>query len=156
MVTFIPNYHIFLWANFHLFYIASFLVCVADFWYNRGFYLSHNVNGLRIFVAGPYGDNEPKKIIERNVKHARDVGKELALKGHFPFIPHTMLHGWETDNRFTIQHFKDIDFKWLSFCDALFFISSSKGADEERSIAQAKGLTIYTSLDEVPDVSRKK
>jgi len=140
--------------NFHIMYILSFVAFIADFVYNLSFYLAHNIKGLRIFVAGPYGDNEPKEIIEENVRRARDIGKELALKGHFPFIPHTMLHGWETDQRFTIQHFKDIDFKWLSFCDALYFISSSKGADIERGIAQEKGIIIYTSLSEVPDVPK--
>ena len=94
-----------------------------------------------------------KNVIESNVQAARDVGKELALRGHFPFIPHTMLHGWETDNRFTVSHFKAIDLKWLEFCDALFFIGPSTGANEELDFATRRGLQVFKSIDQVPRVS---
>lgn len=140
--------------NLFTFAFASGLAFVIDFAKNRDFYFPRPTTGLRIFVAGPYGDKEPKRIISRNVQRARDIGKELALKGHFPFIPHTMLHGWETDERFTVEHFKSIDFSWLENCDALFFIASSPGANVEKEIAVRKGLKVFTSLDQVPNVHK--
>jgi hypothetical protein len=126
---------------------------VVDLYVNREFYFAIEATpGLRIFVAGPYGDNEPPEVIEQNVRNAESVGKQLALKGHFPFIPHTMLHGWETDKRFTVDHFKSIDFRWLDFCDALYFIAHSAGTDAEVDYAVQKGLTVFSRLEDVPDL----
>ncbi len=153
--TLLAALNIFVWHSVGLLLVASIIALVADFWINVDFYFSRTLTGLRIFVAGPYGDDQPKKVIEKNVERARDLGKELALKGHFPFVPHTMLHGWETDARFTLEHFKAIDFKWLEYCDALFFIAPSAGADVEKEIATQKGLRIFTSLDQVPIVAKR-
>jgi hypothetical protein len=137
--------------------IVSAIAAALDFVKNADFYFStKNSPALRIFVAGPYGDSEPKKVIETNVDRAREIGKELALKGHFPFIPHTMLHGWETDKRFTVENFKSIDFQWLDFCDALYFIAPSTGANIEKERASKRGLQIFTSLDAVPTVVNHK
>lgn len=145
--------NIFYFANLILLLIVSFLAFVIDFVYNREFYFSLKKSpGLRIFVAGPYGDNETEEVKEKNVEVAKQIGKELALKGHFPFIPHTMLHGWEMDKRFTIEIFKTIDLKWLEFCDALFFIAESSGSNEEKYQAVKKGLQIFTDLEKVPHV----
>lgn len=133
--------------------IVSGIAAALDFVKNADFYFStKSTPALRIFVAGPYGDNEPKKVIQANVNRAREVGKELALKGHYPFIPHTMLHGWETDKRFTVENFKSIDFQWLDFCDALYFIAPSAGANVEKERASKRGIHIFTSLDDVPTV----
>lgn len=147
-------YNIFWLQNLYWLLVLSIIALILDFWFNGDFYFARASAGLRIFVAGPYGDNQPKKVIAANVQRARDVGKELALKGHFPFIPHTMLHGWETDHRFTVENFKSIDFKWLEFCDALFFIAPSTGANIEKEIATQRGLQIFKSLDQVPNVSK--
>ncbi|MCX6144961.1 MAG: hypothetical protein NTZ35_17285 [Ignavibacteriales bacterium] len=139
-------------GNLSSFVVASAIAFVLDFYTNFDFYFPKPISGLRIFVAGPYGDNEPRKVIEKNVRTARDVGKELALNGHYPLIPHTMLHGWERDKRFSIERFKSIDFNWLEHCDALFFIAPSPGANVEKEIATRKGLRVFTSIDEVPNV----
>jgi hypothetical protein len=155
MVVFLALNLIF-WNNIALFVSASLIAFIVDFAFNHNFYFSiKSSSGLRIFVAGPYGDHQPKEIIESNVEKAREVGKQLALMGHFPFIPHTMLHGWETDDRFTIQHFKSIDFNWLEFCDALYFIAPSPGANIELAIASKKGLQIFRDMHEVPDASKQ-
>ena len=37
-------------------------------------------------------------------------------------------------------------------CSALFFIGHSKGADIELKYALDNGMTVYTSIDEVPTV----
>ena len=146
-------FNIFYLDNLIILLIVSFLALVIDFVYNREFYLSLKKSpGLRIFVAGPYGDYENEEVKKRNVEEAKQIGKELALKGHFPFIPHTMLHGWEMDRRFAIETFKTIDLKWLEFCDALFFIAESAGANEEKYQAIKKGLQIFTDLEKVPHV----
>lgn len=142
--------------NTALFLVASAVAFVFDMIKNFDFYFPPAAGGLRIFVAGPYGDKGPKKVIQMNIQRACDVGKELALKGHFPFIPHTMLQGWETDRRFTIDHFKSIDFNWLEHCDALFFIAPSPGANVEKELATRKGIRVFTTMEDVPVVSAKK
>ena len=134
--------------------VVSLLAMVFDLFVNLDFYFAPSAGGLRIFVAGPYGDNEAPNVIAKNIQQACDVGKQLALKGHFPFIPHTMLHGWEKDTRFTVEHFKRIDFKWLEFCDGLFLIARSPGADKEHDIAMHKGLKIFHKMEEVPDLAK--
>jgi hypothetical protein len=140
--------------NLEALLIVSIIAFVVDFVYNREFYFTlRKTPGLRVFIAGPYGDYKSKEEIEKNVEEAKRVGKEIALKGHYPFIPHTMLHGWEKDERFTVNHFRNIDFQWLEFCDALFFIDESPGANKEKEIATKKGLQIFDNLDKVPTVS---
>jgi hypothetical protein len=131
---------------------VAIVAAVSNFWINADFFFSFKQSyRLRIFVAGPYGDYEAQETRDRNVETARNIGKELALRGHFPFIPHTMLHGWELDDRFHVQHFKEIDYAWLEFCDALYFIAESPGANAERDLALRRGLQLFTDLEQVPD-----
>ena len=136
---------------------VSVAVAVADYWFNGDFFFSlkHGA-ALRIFVAGPYGDEDPDDTTQENVEQAKRIGKELALKGHYPFVPHTMLHGWETDKRFTLEDFKAIDFAWLEFCDALYFIAESPGANVEKELATQRGLQIFTELEQIPDAKKKR
>lgn len=134
---------------------ASLTAMVFDFYTNKELYFGMPATGKRllIFVAGPCGDELPKDEIARNVETARRFGKEIALRGHVPFIPHTMLEGWETDDRFRVEDFKRIDFSWLDECDGLFYIAHSKGADAERAHAMKKGLRIFTRLEDIPPAS---
>jgi hypothetical protein len=137
--------------------ILATVAAATNFWINADFFFSFKQSHhLRIFVAGPYGDYDTEETRAKNVEAARDIGKELALRGHFPFIPHTMLHGWELDQRFGLQQFKEIDFAWLEFCDALYFIAESPGANVERDLALHRGLQVFTDLGQVPDARLKK
>ena len=67
-----------------------------------------------------------------------------------------MLHGWELDQRFGVDQFKEIDFAWLEFCDALYFIAESPGANIEKELAQHRGLQVFTDMRQVPDARAKK
>ena len=151
-IVFLPL-NIYCIENLYLLLGTSIIAFIMDFWLNWNSYFPIKKDaGLRIFVAGPYGDRESNDVIDKNVEEAKRIGKEIALKGHYPFIPHTMLYRWEEDKRFKLQQFKDIDFQWLEYCDALFFIGESPGANVEREIAQKKGLHIYESIEEVPSI----
>jgi|GEM_PF-797769 len=142
---------LFEWRSVSFLLITAVIAFCLDFAFNYDFYFALKTRpGLRIFVAGPYGDRKPKDEIDANVENAREVGKQLAQLGHYPFIPHTMLHGWETDNRFTVEDFKRIDHAWLEFCDALFFIAESPGANQEKEIAIRKGLQVFERMCDVP------
>ncbi len=75
---------------------------------------------MKNIYCSSFGDNESKDGIDKNVKEANRIGKEIVLKGHYPFIPHTMLYGWEEDKRITVEQCKDIVFQLLEYCDAFF------------------------------------
>ena len=156
IVTIVVGANLVFWNSTVLLLALSLVAAAFDFCANSDFYFSLNRSpGLRIFVAGPYGDQESAEVKAENVERAKSIGKELALKGHYPFVPHTMLHGWELDDRFTVDNFKDIDFAWMEFCDALFLIAESPGANVEKEMATQKGLQIFTQLEHVPTVDQQ-
>jgi len=105
---------------------------------------------MRIYVAGPYGDSNLKHIIARNVAAADAIGRELALLGHTPYIPHKTTWGWEDDPRITYDDCICIDLEWLGLCDALFFLGPSPGANLELEVAVRCGKRIFVSIGEVP------
>ena len=117
---------------------------------------------MRIYVAGPYSpknhgrsNGSPNLCIreaQRNVDRAISIGLSLIRKGHFPFIPHL--------THYVHQHHEadfreDICYEWDNtfldnWAEALFYISSSFGADKELERARKLGLKIFKDLDEVP------
>lgn len=154
MLIFIPI-NMNMWNNLYYLFGISILALFVDIALNSDYYFAvKQYPHLKIFIAGPYGDEGPPNEIVKNVQEADRIGKELALKGHFPFIPHTMLHGWEKDSRFTTKHFKAIDYTWLEFCDALFLITESPGANIEKEMAERRGLRIFYDLKDVPEVKK--
>ncbi len=113
---------------------------------------------LHIYVSGPYTPSPADKqagreaeAIERNVAKANDVALRLAAMGHYPFIPHTMMKGWEDVHHMSTEQILDICHKWIERCDALFFISDSAGARSELNYAHKLGLPIFRDLDKVPE-----
>ncbi len=52
-----------------------------------------------IYIAGPYTAQEGKSVAQ-NIMAAEAVGKEVALLGHTPLIPHMNTAHWEQDDRF--------------------------------------------------------
>lgn len=106
--------------------------------------------GMRIYVAGPYTASHSRDI-QKNVNKAIDIGIELVRKGHYPYIPH-LTHYIDIRPHCDLdwKDYMRLDDKWLEACDALYYISSSKGADIELLAAKKRGLKIYTSLEDVP------
>ncbi len=106
---------------------------------------------LKIYVAGPITSDNPEEV-RKNILKARKVGEAILKKGHFPYVPHVHFSGWDVDiyeYYDTFQaHGEEIIEKWA---DALFFISSSNGANAERAKAEKLGLKIFTNLEEIPD-----
>lgn len=105
-----------------------------------------------IYIAGPI--TAPTKAQERkNVLAAIEIGIEILKLGHYPFIPHLnwfmvpmmekagLKMGW--------QDFMDWDEPFRAFCDSLYFIRPSRGADEELERTIGEGKRIYYSLAEI-------
>jgi len=124
---------------------------IWDYRSHRAFYSGRwEQDRLTIYIAGPYGDDLPPDVIERNIRDATAAGKEVLLKGHYPFIPHSMFARWETDKRFTVDQFQRSSNYWLGRCGALLYLGPSPGADREKSLAEHMGKTIYTSIAQIP------
>jgi hypothetical protein len=114
------------------------------------------VNSLKIYVAGPY-TALTEYAVRRNVEYAMDVGIELLRRGHSPFVPHlTHFLALRAKGRGYVPTWKDYmlsDLNWLRDADALFLIGHSRGADIELAEARFYCLDIFTSLNEVSDVT---
>lgn len=109
---------------------------------------SHCLSPLRIYVAGPYSAPTISGIHE-NVLAANRIGKLLALKGHYVFVPHTMTYGWE--EALSYEQVLDIDLSILrKWATAVYYLGSSPGADRELEEAHRLGLTVFRDLAEVP------
>ena len=101
---------------------------------------------MKIYIAGPYTKPDPQK----NVDEAIDAAERVAALGHVPYIPH-LIHYWELRHPHAWRFWMDIDLVWLRTCDALLRIpGESAGADEEVAAARARGMTVYTSVYDIP------
>ncbi len=118
-----------------------------------------------ILIAGPYrgGTNDDPILIKKNLDNLESVALPLFRKGHIPMIgewvalPLMHLAGskeigdniWD-EIQYPIAH------RLLEKCDAVLRIEgTSKGADEDVRIAKERGLKVYYSLDEIPDLILK-
>lgn len=108
--------------------------------------------GFRIYVAGPYGDHNPKEIIQQNVDNADAVSRELLKRGHLPFCPHKMTHHWEDDGGLVLDDFMRLDFSMIrTWADCLLRLpGDSKGSDAEVEFALSLDKPVYYDIDEVP------
>lgn len=118
---------------------------------------------LYFYISGPYSPpseavehNKGGKIIEENIRMADDIARAIAAKGHFPFVPHTMLRGWEDIHKMPRKLIMNICHNWIERCDALYFIANSVGADSERQIAVQLDLPVYEDLKDIPEVTLDK
>lgn len=90
---------------------------------------------------------------DANVRAAVLAGKEIARRGHIPFVSHSMYAGWTEDDGLTYDDILRIDFEWLEQCHAILYLGPSPGADMELKHAQDIELTVYRSVEEIPDAA---
>ena len=120
---------------------------------------------MMILIAGPYrgGTNDDSVLIKKNLDNLESVALPLFRKGHIPMIgecvalPLMHLAGskeigdsiWD-EIQYPVAH------RLLEKCDAVLRLEgASKGADNDVKIAKERGLKIYYSLDEIPDLTEK-
>ena len=120
---------------------------------------------MMILIAGPYrgGTNDNPELIKKNLDKLESVALPLFRKGHIPMIgewvalPLMHLAGskaigdsiWD-EIQYPVAH------RLLEKCDAVLRLEgASKGADDDVKIARERGLKIYYSLDEIPDLPEK-
>ena len=120
---------------------------------------------MMILISGPYrgGTNDNPILIKKNLEKLESVALPLFHKGHIPMIgewvalPLMHLAGskeigdsiWD-EIQYPVAH------RLLEKCDAVLRLEgASKGADEDVRIAKERGLNIYYSLDEIPNLTKK-
>jgi hypothetical protein len=115
-----------------------------------------------IYVSGPYSSADSVPDVERdaairaNIDRANRVALELTRRGHVPFVPHTMMAGWEERYGVDRTAAMYVCHRWVERCDAIYVIASSPGADSELRVALEGGLAVFRHLDEVPDVGERR
>jgi len=105
---------------------------------------------MRIFIAGPYGDHNPKEVIAENVRRADYIARNLMAQGHQVYCPHKMSWGWEDDKRLTNEQFHELDNTFLRhWAEAIIRIPGhSSGADAEVELAKSLGLEVINDTTE--------
>lgn len=118
---------------------------------------------MLILIAGPYrsGTNDDPVLMQQNLDQLESAALPIFKKGHVPMIgewvalPLIHLAGstqpgdaaWE-EVQYPVAH------RLLEKCDAVLRIKGlSKGADEDVRIAKERGLTVFYSLEEIPDAT---
>jgi len=120
---------------------------------------------MMILIAGPYrgGTNDDPILIKKNLDRLELAALPLFRKGHIPIIgewvalPLMHLAGskefgdsiWD-EMQYPVAH------RLLEKCDAVLRIEgASKGAENDVRIAKERGMKIYYSLDEIPNLTEK-
>ncbi len=108
------------------------------------------MNGMKIYIAGPYSLGDAAT----NVRNAVYAGSYVASLGHVPFIPH-LSHFWHMMIPEDYEFWMRQDEVWLKCCDAVLRIEGeSAGADKEVELAISLGMTIYTSVFDIPGLKK--
>lgn len=106
-----------------------------------------------IGVAGPYSaDTEEQRKI--NLDKMNQAAFILLQMGHIPLIGVNaalpVVNSGNPENRY--KAIMDISMAVIDHCEALLMIGESKGANMERDHVLSKGLPVYYSIDEVPNL----
>ena len=113
---------------------------------------------MRIYVAHNYGRRRglSNEECEVNVMRSIEIGRELILQGHNPFIPnllHFVHKGWAMSPDESYWH--QLSSEWLRFCDSIFVGSKpldvNSGVKDEVDTSRVLKLPAYYSIEDVPD-----
>jgi hypothetical protein len=117
---------------------------------------------LWILVAGPYrsGTNDNPELIEANVKAMNEMALKVLHKGHMPILGEWIAlplikeaGSKKIGDAIFNEIFHPIAIRLQDKLDAVLRIGgASQGADEMVNQAHRKGLEVYYSLDEIPEL----
>jgi len=121
---------------------------------------SNSPKSMMILIAGPYrsGTNDDHALIRKNVKAMESYALPIFRAGHVPILgewlalPLVALAGSTTIGDYAFNEiFHPIAVRLLEKCDAVLRVGGpSAGADEMVRVGLSIGLSIYTSLTEIP------
>jgi hypothetical protein len=120
---------------------------------------------MLILVAGPYrsGTGDDPVLMERNLRRLESVTLPLFRAGHIPVIGEwlalPLLRAAESKGPGDAAYEEicyPIAHRLIERCDAVLRLDgASKGADEDVRRANARGIPVYTRLEDVPGLSRR-
>jgi hypothetical protein len=109
---------------------------------------------MLIAVAGPYSANTEQER-KRNLLAMNQAAAQVMRLGHIPVIgvnaALSVVDLMEEANRY--EAIMAISLALVDRCDAILMIGESPGANLERDLIVARGLPVYYSIDEIPDVA---
>jgi hypothetical protein len=122
-----------------------------------------NAKPMMILVAGPYrsGTNDDPALIRKNVQEMESYALPIFRAGHIPILgewlalPLVELAGSrEIGDQAFNEVFHPIAIRLLEKCDAVLRVGGpSAGADEMVRVGRSLGLSIYSSVAEIPKAS---
>jgi hypothetical protein len=108
---------------------------------------------MLIAIAGPYSAPTPEGR-ESNLDALNRAAREVLHRGHIPLIGVNaalpVVEGLDGAERY--EAIMAISLALVDRCDAILMIGESPGANRERDLVAAKGLPLYGSVEEVPQV----
>ncbi len=103
-----------------------------------------------VYISSPYRDIDVNTM-RNNVYHSLDVADELLKKGHIPIAP-LLFHFWNVVSPKSDEEWLRLDKAYICMADCLLRLpGESKGADIECAYAEGRGMTVYHSIQEIPD-----
>src|SRR4030095_1031883 len=109
------------------------------------------IRSILIAVAGPYTADSAEKRAS-NLDAMNIAAAEVYKKGHTPVIGvNAALFIAEKLNSLPKRDIiNKISFAIVEKCNAILIISESPGVDDERRIIESKGLTVFYSIEDIP------
>ena len=117
---------------------------------------------MMILIAGPYrsGTNDDPVRMAENLARLEEAALPLFKKGHVPMIGEWVaLPIWHKAGGQTVGDalYEEILHptagRLLAHCNAVLRLpGASKGADNDVAIANARGIPVYTNINDVPQV----
>ena len=106
-----------------------------------------------IGIAGPYSAPTEKQRQE-NLDALNTAAARVLEAGHLPLVGVNaalpIIQYTEVDHDYEV--ILSISVAMMGACEALLIIGDSPGVQKEKAVFTAKGLPVYYSLDEVPEV----
>jgi hypothetical protein len=117
--------------------------------------VGHGRERLWIMVAGPYrsGSSNPEVWAE-NLRRLNWFAHAVFRKGHVPIVGVNLaLPVIESAGQETYEHIMPtLSLGLVERCDAVLRIEgASQGADDEVEAFRARGLSVFRSIDEIPN-----
>lgn len=113
---------------------------------------------MKIYVAYRYSADNVHEVLA-NIGKAIKIGKDIALLGHYPYVPHWdyLMAIQDFERELTLQYFYDCSFAFLKVCDAMFLVDpldlgKSKGVSLEYVYCKEHNIPVYHKLGDIPHV----
>ena len=121
---------------------------------------------LIILIAGPYrsGTNDDPHLMAQNLERLESFALPIYRAGHIPMIGEWVAlpvmkqaGSIALGDAISEQYLYPVAGRLLERCDAVLRIEgASKGADEDVRLARERGLPIFSSIEDVPELATKE